>query len=365
MNLKKYVVYSILSIIMIALTCWLLFSFFSESQSNSSLIFIKPGYLKLLWLIPILYFGFYIQQRKKNILFTQAGSPVFGKKISLILIAIKQFLLILSLTFLIVALAQPIYGKKKVKGISRSMEIVICLDVSNSMNVKDIEGESRLEVAKRTIKGLIHQLSGEKLGLCLFAGNAMVQLPLTSDYNTADLFTDEVQTAFISEQGTNIVEALETGVLMFTKNEEPKCIIMITDGEDHEKQESEIFNFIREQQISFYGIGIGTSNGGSIPEDPYDINSSVKRDENGFTVISKLNADYIKSLSTKLNGTAIITSEAYPDLNAILTEINHAKSTKSRNLDFEIKASIYEYAVIIALFSLVCWIIMRGAKAYE
>jgi Ca-activated chloride channel family protein len=137
---------------------------------------------------------------------------------------------------------------------------------------------------------------------------------------------------------------------------------MITDGEDHEKQSSEIYNFIREQQIAFYGIGIGTTSGGPIPEDPTDPNTYNKRDANGFTVHSKLNPEYIKQLANTLNGTAIITSEAYPDLNAILTEINRAKSTKSRNLDFEIKASIYEYAVLLALLSMVGWMLIQGIK---
>jgi Ca-activated chloride channel homolog len=329
---------------------------------KSALIFTKPSYLNWLLVIPVFYLLSYRNQLRKVSLDQQFGSPNFGKKQSIISSIVAHFLLMLSLSFVIIALAQPVFGKKKVSGISKNMEIAICLDVSNSMNVRDIQGESRIEVAKRTINGLINQLSGEKIGLCVFAGNAMVQLPLTSDYSTAQLFTEEIQSTFISNQGTNIVEALETGVLMFTKTNDPKCIVMITDGEDHEKQSSEIYNFIREQQIAFYGIGIGTTSGGPIPEDPTDPNTYNKRDANGFTIHSKLNPEYIKQLANTLNGTAIITSEAYPDLNAILTEINRAKSTKSRNLDFEIKASIYEYAVLLALLSMVGWMLIQGIK---
>ena len=366
MKQRKYLIYTALYIVFFILFLGGLSSCFEHSnQGNSPLIFIKPAYLQLFWILPFLYATFYWNQLRKDRLAKQYGSPMFGMKGNPFISASAQFLFITSLSFIIIALSQPVYGKKKVHGISKSMEIAICLDVSNSMNVRDLQGESRLEVAKRTINGLISQLSGEKIGLCLFAGNAMVQLPLTSDYQTAQLFTSEVQTAYISEQGTNVVQALETGVLMFSKSNEPKCIVMITDGEDHENQQSEIYNYIREQQIAFYGIGIGTNNGGSIPEDPYQLNSSVKRNANGFTVISKLNPNYIKDLANRLNGTAIITSEAYPDLNAILTEINRAKSTKSRNLDFEIKASIYEYAVLIALISIVLWFIVKGIKTYE
>ena len=366
MKMRKYIVYSFVSIGVILLILGGLNYYFSQTpQGKSTLIFTKPAYLYMFWIIPITYLAYYRNQRIKETLKKQYGSPLYNKETSPFITTVSQFFLTLSICFLIIALAQPVFGKKKVKGVSKSLEIAICLDISNSMNVRDLQGQSRIEVAKRTIGGLINQLSGEKIGLCVFAGDAMVQLPLTSDYQTAQLFTEEIQSSYISNQGTNIIEALETSVLMFSKNNEPKCILMISDGEDHENQQSEIYNFIREQQIAFYGIGIGSTNGGPIPEDPQDPNSANKRDANGFTVNSAPNPSFIKDLANRLNGTAIITSEAYPDLDAILTEINHAKSTKSRNLDFEIKASIYEYAVLLALISLSGWILAKGIKANE
>lgn len=366
MNEKKDIIYSFVSIGIIAIILGGLNYFFSYSQhGKSTLIFTKPAYLTILWFVPIVYLLYYRNQRIKETLQKQYASPLFNRTISPFRTSVSQFFLTLSICFVIIALGQPVYGKKKVKGVSKSLEIAICLDISNSMNVRDLQGESRMEVAKRTIGGLINQLSGEKIGLCVFAGNAMVQLPLTSDYQTAQLFTEEIQSSYISNQGTNIIEALETSVLMFSKSNEPKCILMISDGEDHENQQSEIYNFIREQHIAFYGIGIGSTAGGPIPEDPQNPNSGNKRDANGFTVNSALNPNFIKDLASRLDGTAIITSEAYPDLDAILTEINRAKSTKSRNLDFEIKASIYEYAVLLALISLSGWILVKGYKANE
>jgi hypothetical protein len=222
--------------------------YFSQSpQGKSTLIFTKPAYLYLFWIVPVTYLAYYRNQRIKETLKKQYGSPLYNKVTSPFITTVSQFFLTLSICFIIIALAQPVFGKKKVKGVSKSLEIAICLDISNSMNVRDLQGQSRIEVAKRTIGGLINQLSGEKIGLCVFAGDAMVQLPLTSDYQTAQLFTEEIQSSYISNQGTNIIEALETSVLMFSKNNEPKCILMISDGEDHENQQSEIYNFIREQ----------------------------------------------------------------------------------------------------------------------
>ena len=365
MNSNRYIFLSSLSLLLIGIILWGIYAYFSGNGSASNqLIFVHPSALYFLWIIPAFYLLFYAKYQQKLTLLNQYGHPFFGQSIPQWRIISGQFFFAITIAFIITALAQPIYGKKKVQGIAKSMEIAVCLDISNSMNAMDMQGDARLTVAKRTLSGLIAQLSGEKIGLCLFAGDAMVQLPLTSDYQTADLFTNEVQTSYISEQGTNITGALETAALMFSKNSEPKCIILLTDGENHDEEESEIYSYIREHNISFYGIGIGTSTGASIPLDPTDLSKGVKRDENGFTVTSQLNPEFIKTLANKLNGTAIITSEAYPDLNAILTEINRGKIKKSRNLDFEIKSSVYEYAVLLALISFLCWILIRGIRAY-
>lgn len=366
MNPKKYLSISLLSFFTIVLCLY--FSdlyFLSQKSVSHNIIFTHPNYLFGLWGIPALYLIFYYHHLRKVKFFQHFGSPSNHKKIKLWRIVTSQFLWVISFSSIIIALAQPIYGKKKVKGVSKSMEIVFCLDISNSMNALDMEGESRLEVAKRTMKGMIHQLSGEKVGLCLFAGDAIEQLPLTSDYATAEVFIEDVQTSLMSEQGTNVVSALEKGSLMLSKNNEPKCIILISDGENHEQKESEVFNFIRENGIHFFGIGIGTSAGAPIPVDPLYPETGNKRDEHGFTILSKSNGRFVKELASKMNGTAIITSQAYPDLNAILTEINHAKTTNSRNLEFEIKSSVYEYPVMLALISMFLWFLIDGIRAYD
>jgi Ca-activated chloride channel family protein len=104
------------------------------------------------------------------------------------------------------------------------------------MNAKDIENTSRLEVAKRGLSQLVNQLKGERIGMCVFAGTAFVQLPLTNDYHAAKLFVQEIETDMISAQGTNISSALTTANKMFTKLKTSKGILLVTDGEDHENR---------------------------------------------------------------------------------------------------------------------------------
>jgi Ca-activated chloride channel family protein len=112
------------------------------------------------------------------------------------------------------------------------------------------------------LNALINNLAGEKIGLCLFAGSSYVQLPLTTDYNAAKLFVDEVSTYSVSRQGTNIPEALSTALTMFTKENMTKAILIVTDGENHEQENTEVYDRIIENEIQVCAIGIGTELGG-------------------------------------------------------------------------------------------------------
>jgi Ca-activated chloride channel family protein len=241
---------------------------------------------------------------------------------------LRFFMLRTAFVFLIFALAQPIFGRKKVKGTMKSMELVVCLDVSNSMNTCDIESTSRLEVAKRSLNALIGTLAGEKIGLCLFAGNSYVQLPLTTDYSAAKLFIEDVNTNAVSRQGTNIPDALSTAISMFTKEKLTKAILVVTDGENHEEENASVYEDIIENEIQVCALGIGTELGGPIPEDPFNPQNGFRKDAFGQNVVSRMNPAFVKQIASKTNGYAMITSEPYPDLQTILTQINQMKRTK-------------------------------------
>ena len=360
------------NLVLIEIVFWIIFYLFVKSVGFLAPLtgdkygfqFAKSDYFYLLVLLIPFSYLFVLSLKRKNKI--DSNLSQFSRKGlvqgSVFWAILRFFLLRSSFVFLILALAQPIYGRKKVKGTTKSMELVVCLDVSNSMNTCDIESTPRLDVAKRSLNALINNLAGEKIGLCLFAGSSYVQLPLTTDYNAAKLFVDEVSTYSVSRQGTNIPEALSTALTMFTKENMTKAILIVTDGENHEQENTEVYDRIIENEIQVCALGIGTELGGAVPEDPNNPQNGYRKDAFGQNVVSKLNPDFVKQIATKTNGYAMTTSEAYPDLQTILTQINQMKRTKLRDLEFEIQESRYQVPLILSVLFWVLWISLPGIK---
>ncbi len=326
--------------------------------------FTKPAYFYLLaLLIPFAYLFIRSLERKNNI---DSNLSQFSRRKmqegSVFWSVLRFFMLRTAFVFLIFALAQPIFGRKKVKGTMKSMELVVCLDVSNSMNTCDIESTSRLEVAKRSLNALIGTLAGEKIGLCLFARNSYVQLPLTTDYSAAKLFIEDVNTNAVSRQGTNIPEALSTAMSMFTKEKLTKAILVVTDGENHEEENASVYEDIIENEIQVCALGIGTELGGPIPEDPFNPQNGYRKDAFGQNVVSRMNPAFVKQIASKTNGYAMITSEPYPDLQTILTQINQMKRTKLRDLEFEVQESRYQVPLALAVLFWIIWLFVPALK---
>ena len=338
--------------------------FFNEDLNISSIHFLKPYNLFLFVLLVPFTYLFVRSLMRKNIIdnhlsqFNQKGFPKANSNWTLA----RFYILRSAFVFLIFAMAQPIYGKKKVKGTVKSLELVICLDVSNSMNTMDIEQTPRIEVAKRALNALVNTLAGEKIGLCIFAGNAYVQLPLTTDYNAAKLFINDVTTDFVSNQGTNISDALSVSKGMFSKENVTKAIFVITDGENHENENKEVYSEIIDINIQVCILGIGTSTGGPIPVNPNYLGEGYISNSVGQRVISRMNPDFVKQIASQTNGVAMITSEAYPDLQTLLTQINQMKRTKLRDLEFDIEETRYQLPLFVSLICFVIWLVMPVVK---
>ncbi len=338
--------------------------FFNEDLNISSIHFLKPYNLFLfVLLVPFTYLFVRSLIRKNEI---DSHLSQFNKKRipqpKSVWVIARFYILRSTFVFLIFAMAQPIYGKKKVKGTVKSLELVICLDVSNSMNTMDIEQTPRLEVAKRALSALVNTLAGEKIGLCIFAGNAYVQLPLTTDYNAAKLFINDVTTDFVSNQGTNISDALSVSKGMFSKENVTKAIFVITDGENHENENKEIYSEIIDINIQVCILGIGTSTGGPIPVNPNYLGEGYISNSVGQRVISRMNPDFVKQIASQTNGVAMITSEAYPDLQTLLTQINQMKRTKLRDLEFDIEETRYQLPLFVSLICFVIWLLIPVLK---
>ncbi|NDB35220.1 MAG: VWA domain-containing protein [Flavobacteriia bacterium] len=317
--------------------------------------FLYPFRLFGLLLLPILQFLYYRREINRLKIHGYLGFPGFSSKYHPMPNIAKSSLLTMAFAFLTIALSMPYSGGSKGSVKSQAKEFVICLDVSNSMNVRDIQGESRLEVSKRTISAIMERSKDELFSLCIFAGNAHEEVALTSDYRRFKLRLEEANSSLVMNQGTDIAQALEQGTRQFSKSPSHKTIILITDGENHEVEKSEIFEKIKTSGIDMVAIGVGTEKGGGVPSNPKATGESFKRDQKGFIITSTLSKKYIYDLANKMNGTAIIVNVPYPNLKSILTEINQLTHHKLRNLDVHIQSTYYHYAVFIAIFCLLLW----------
>lgn len=333
------------------------FGLFNEANSTEQLMYKNPEALKALFLV-ILIAGVVIfniikhNSSTKNVEDRVARS--YLKPISNWRIFWKYFFFRNAFVFLVLTMAQPVFGNKKVSGTTDSLELVVCLDISNSMNTKDISDDlSRLDISKRAMIQLLNNLHGERMGICLFANNAFVQLPITRDYGAAKLFINDIETDMMSSQGTNIDAALVTAKKMFSKDHSAKGIILVTDGENHEKDPTEVLNSIKTEKIQFSVLGIGTTKGGLIPKNPRRPELGYKTTSTGRSVVSKLNPQFIKNIASKGGGYANVSSSEFPDLSALLTQINQMKRAKIDNLEFDIKEERYQVTLMI---SLIFWI---------
>ena len=327
--------------------------------SVDHLLYKTPEALQLLFLIiPII--GIYFFRIIRHNQFVKKGTPNVMKSmltpVSSFNSFIKYFFFRNAFALLILAMAQPIYGKKKVSGTSESLELVIALDISNSMNCRDISPAiSRLDISKRALVQLVNNLHGEKIGITLFANSAFVQLPLTSDYSAAKLFIDEIETGMISSQGTNIADALEVSLDMFSEEPTTKGIILVTDGENHEKNPSEILTKIKSSNVQLSVLGIGTTKGGLVPKNPRRPELGYKTNAVGKTVLSKLDKAFIQKIAQQANGKASFSSDEFPNLSALLTQINHMKRTKIDTLEFDVKQERFQIPLALSLVFWMCF----------
>ena len=215
---------------------------------------------------------------------------------------ITFWLTTVALVLLVIAVARPRYGTKKETLLTKGVEVVVALDISNSMMAEDIV-PSRLDKAKRLISRMMTQASGNKFALIVYAGDAFVQLPITDDHVSANMFLNQITPSLIKRQGTNVGEAIDLACRSFSDNEKiGKAIVVITDGENHEGGAEEAARRASEQGIKVYVMGIGTAKGGRIPAGK---SGEFLRDREGNIVVTKLNEAMAQSIAAAGNGTYI------------------------------------------------------------
>lgn len=260
--------------------------------------FESPQYLYLLILVPVVLavYLFSAYRRKRNII--KFGDPeliaMLMPNYSLARVVIKFTLMLLSLLVAVFLLARPQFGTKSETVTRKGVEVVIALDISNSMMAEDVV-PNRLERAKRIVSRLVDRLESDKIGLLVFAGDAFTQLPITTDYLSAKIFLDNITPALISRQGTNIAAAVGMATRSFTSQEGiGKTIILITDGENHEPGALEAVQEAVNKGIQVNVLGVGSADGAPIPSGK---NNDYLKDRDGNTVVTRLNEDMCRQLA--------------------------------------------------------------------
>ncbi len=295
-------------------------------------------YLYALLALPLLGIIFLIALGQKRKAIKEFGDANLVKGLSAEASKTKPWLKFIiietALMLIIIGMAGPQFGTKLKEVKREGIELVIALDVSNSMLAEDI-APSRLEKSKRAISKIVDRLHNDKIALIVFAGDAFIQLPMTTDYSAAKMFLSTISPKLVSNQGTAIGAAIDLGMKSFTPSDDKnKALIIITDGENHEGNAVELATAANESGITVHTIGMGLSKGAPIPMYNKYGRKDYRTDSKGDVVISKLDENMLKKIAASGGGKYIRANNTKTGLNALFDELN--------NLDkVEMDAKVY------------------------
>lgn len=319
--------------------------------------FEDPIYFWLLWIVPVLVLIRFIGWRMRHAKLKKLGSPDLLKQmmpqVSNYRPTLKFVLLLVALALLVVMLARPQMGSKISHDKRQGIETMICLDISNSMLAQDV-APSRLDKSKMLIENLVDKFTNDKIGLIVFAGDAFVQLPITSDYVSAKMFLQNISPSLIQSQGTNFAEAIGLATKSFTKQDGiGRAIIVITDGENHEPGAEEAVQTARKQGINVFILGIGSSKGAPIPMG----DGSYLKDHAGNTVMTALDENMCKQLAQAGNGQYIHvdnTGDAEEALNSSLSKLQKGETDAVIYSEYDEQFQAVGILVILLLIVEIC-----------
>lgn len=317
--------------------------------------FAHPEYLFLLIIIPVLLgiFIYSILQKRKKI--KQFGNPdllaELMPNVSLVRPQVKFYFQLTAITLLIFILAQPQYGTKMEKEKRQGIEVMVALDVSNSMMAQDIL-PNRLDKAKQLLSKLIDDMTNDKVGLVVFAGDAYTQLPITVDYVSAKMFLSSISPKLVPRQGTAIGSAIDMCIKSFgEKSKVGRAIILITDGENHEDDAVGAAKLALESGIVVHVVGMGKPDGAPIPVDG---TMSFWKDKDGNVVVSKLNEDMCQKIALAGGGAYVRadnTNSAYKLISKELDKV--AKSDIKTQIFSDYNEQFQSFALLALLILLV------------
>jgi Ca-activated chloride channel family protein len=258
----------------------------------------------------------------------------------------------------------PQIGSKLEKVKREGIDLMLVLDVSNSMLAEDIK-PNRLERSKMAISSLIDKLEGDRIGIIIFAGNAYKQLPLTTDYSAARLFLSAVDTKIVPSQGTAIGEAINMAVESFDQDtEHNKAIIIITDGENHEDDAIGAAKASSDLGIKVFTIGMGLPEGSPIPlYNQYGNQTGFKKNRQGQTIVTKLNEDMLRQIAAAGNGSYARANNASTGLRKIFEDISQIEKKEIETKQFTDYEDQFQYFLVLAFILLLLELIISNRKA--
>ena len=333
--------------------------------------FEHPEYLYWLIVIPVLIIIYILIRLRKDRLFKRFANVEMRKylvpKRSNGRSIFKFVVFLLMIACLILGLANLQSGSKMEELKREGIDLYIAVDVSNSMNAQDIV-PSRLDRSKQAINKLINDLQGDRIGVIVFAENAFVQLPITTDYAAAKMFLSQVNTKSVASQGTAIGEAIDLAVNSFSDDQRSKAIIIISDGEDHENDAAmSAAQEASKKGIRIYTIGMGLPEGAPIPE--YNAKGQMigyKKDKAGKTIVTCLDENMLRSIANAGGGLYFRANNSNVGLEKIYEDISKMEKSEIETqvfTDYEDQFQWFVGAAIILLLMLV--FVSSGKKAWE
>ena len=311
--------------------------------------FAQAQYLLLLLLIPVFFIvqAVILKLRRRRLrkfgdeALVSRLMPSYSKGkvwVRLVLFSIGFF-------FFVIGLSRPQIGAKLKEHETKGAEIMIVLDVSNSMLAEDYS-PNRLERAKLAISRIVDKLRDDRIGLILFAGDSFVQLPITTDYVSAKMFLNSISTDSVPVQGTAIGDAINTAMRSFSvQSEKSRAIIVITDGENHEDDPIAAAEQAAELGVRVYTIGVGSPEGKPIPMD-----GELLKDKNGEIVVTRLDEKVLQDVAQAGNGVYVRAGNTEFGLNPIIDNIRKLEDERYSSVVFEEYDEQFMYFLGIALF---------------
>ena len=326
------------------------------------LMFAEYKYLYLLLLVPLILVGYgifrYLRGRRVKALGDEALVRELMPSASRAKDWVRISFFCLGLAFLIIGLARPQTGARLAERKTRGAEILVALDVSNSMLAQDYS-PNRLDRAKLSIARLTEKLQQDRIGLVIFAGTSFVQLPVTTDYISAKMFLSSINTESIPVQGTAIGDAIRLCIKSFSaQSEKSRVIVVISDGENHEDDPVAAAKEAAELGIKVYTIGVGSAQGQPIPTP-----DGLMKDRDGNIVVTKLDEETLRKVAAAGGGAYIHAGSEEFGLNSIIDDIRRMEDEEFGSVVFEEYDEQYMYFLGAALLCFVIQILVGRRRA--